>query len=252
MFTRILSQTPRFATFTFLAVLPVGVAMDEPAPGDLTMEVHGGGGQVITVIRDCEGKALSSQSHPFGEISGGIQYSRKADDSEARWVMGFRGGRVQLDRRSLEERYAPLRTRIYDYWNPHLAIEGPTVGFGAGYLGGNLPALFDDGLDNLRLSSHLRVGQLDHGHFLISLNESEPLLTGGGLWVIGGGYAPGERIRGFTGVSAGFHEGLGVAQRLEFAISDRLWLELGARLSSTESRFDGGGSVGLRYAIPTN
>jgi hypothetical protein len=69
---------------------------------------------------------------------------------------------------------------------------------------------------------------------------------------MGMGYSSsGAQVRGFTGLSGGFWEGLGFAQNIEFALTDRLWLDLGARLASTESTFDGGGSLGFSYRMPT-
>jgi hypothetical protein len=140
----------------------------------------------------------------------------------------------------------------YQYWNPYIALENSSAGIGVGYLGGDLPTTFD-GDDNVefRLTTHVRIGS-DHGrHFLLSLNENEPLLTSGGPWVIGGGYRPGSRVRGFTGVSAGFYDGLGLAQKFEIALNESLLLDLGFRLGKAHTEFDGGASIGCRFTIPT-
>jgi hypothetical protein len=250
MFTRLLDRSRRFVLFSFLAVMPLGVALEEDRPGDLTVGLHGGGGQVITVIRDCNGRAISTQDHPFNDIEGSLEYSRDYGRNDTRWVIGLRGGQVRI-RRNDHGHFGATGEHTYKYWSPYGSIEDHNVGIGLGYLGGNLPTFFDGDDVDFRLTGHLRIGSLDGGHFLFALNESRPLLTGGGPWVLGAGYAPGSRVRGFTGLSAGWYEGLGIAQRLSIVLTDRAWLDFGFRIASTESNFDGGGSVGIRYRIPT-
>jgi hypothetical protein len=250
MLMRFLNRSRRVVTYSFLAVLPLGVVLEEERPGDLTVGLHGGGGQVITVIRDCDGRGISSQAHPFNEIEGSLEYSRAYGRNDTRWVLGLRGGQVRTQRKQ-HGYVGPAGDYTYDYWSPYGSIEDRNVGIGIGYLGGNLPTFFDDYSVDLRLTGHLRIGARDGGHFLFALNESQPLLTGGGPWVLGAGYAPGSRVRGFTGLSAGWYDGLGIAQRFSIALTDRTWLDIGFRIASTESNFDGGGSVGIRYRIPT-
>jgi hypothetical protein len=249
MLTKFLSRSRRVVTFSFLAVMPLGVALEEERPGDLTVGLHGGGGQVITVIRDCDGRAISSQAHPFNEIEGSLEYSRDYGRNDTRWVVGLRGGQVRGQRKDHD--YVGAGDYTYEYWIPYASIEDRNAGIGVGYLGGNLPTFFEDHTVDFRLTGHLRIGGLDGGHFLFALNESQPLLTGGGPWVLGAGYAPGSRVRGFTGLSAGYYDGLGIAQRLSIALTDRTWLDFGFRIGSTESNFEGGGSVGIRHRIPT-
>ena len=56
----------RILVCTLLAALPVGVEL--PAAertGELEVALHGGGGQAVTVIRDCSGNALRSDDRPF-------------------------------------------------------------------------------------------------------------------------------------------------------------------------------------------
>jgi hypothetical protein len=108
MFTRLFYRFRRLTIIPYLAVLPLGVTIEEPDPGELTFGVHGGGGRVLTVIRDCDGNALSTEEHPFTEISGTLQYSRRAGQGDTRWVIGVRGGQVRMADGGA----------TYDYWTP--------------------------------------------------------------------------------------------------------------------------------------
>jgi len=238
MFTRILYRTRRIAVCAFMAVMPLGVELPEENPGELMIGVHGGGGQVISVVRDCDGNAISSKSHPLTEISGSAQYSRKTSDNTS-IVFGIRGGQIGV------------RQVTYQYFNPHIGIESRLVGLGIGYFGGDVPLMFGDENDVARLSSHLRIGSSDGGYFLVSLNENQPLLTAGGPFVIGGGYAPGSRVRGFTGLSAMFYDGVGLAQQFEIELSEIFLVDLGFRIGKAHESFDGGASIGFRFRMPT-
>jgi len=256
MFTPFLIRTRRIAIRTCLAVMPLGVALPEDKPGELTLGVHGGAGQVVTVVRDCSGKALSSRAHPLKEVSGSVQYSRKVSDS-AFIVVGIRAGQIGVDN-LLSYSFDPAgptesaTSVTYQYYNPHISIEGLLAGFGIGYVGGDLPGVFDEIENQISFSSHLRLGRSVGKYFLISMNENEPLVSAGGPFNMGMGYPISTRGRGFTGVSAAFYDGLGFAQHFEIGLTDALLLDLGFRLGQAHSEFDGAASIGFQYRIPTN
>jgi hypothetical protein len=254
VFNRFFHQSCRFTTFAFLAIMPLGMEVTDEKTGELMFGIHGGAGQTVTVIRDCSGNALSSKAHPFNEISGSVQYSHRVSDSTT-MVLGVRGGQVNVNRHVLVyDQYGfPTDNEVninYPYFNPHVAIEGPGAGLGFGYVGGDLPAMFDDEYSHVRLSAHIRLGSADHKYFLVALNENQPLVSAGGPFNIGMGYRPGSRVRSFTGFSALFYEGLGFAQQLEIELSDAFLLDLGFRVGKAHTNFDGAASIGIRFRIP--
>jgi hypothetical protein len=250
MLVQIGRKARRISVCTFLAAVPLGVELPEERDGEVTFGVHGGGGQVITVMRDCEGNAISSESSPFTELSGSVEYGHPVNDT-ASFVFGLRGGRISGERQLPADTdgftSGPGDTRFtYHYFNPHLSFEGRTAGIGFGYFAGDVPVMFDDA-DQSVFSFHLRLGRLDQLYFKVAANESQPLLTGGGPWMLGLGYAPSSRFGGFTGLSAGFYDGMGVGQTFVIGIDENVLLDLGFRLATTENEFDGGASAGLRF-----
>ena len=49
----------RTTMFMFLLVMPIGVRIDPQHPNEFSISAHGGTGQVVSVIRDCDGNALT-------------------------------------------------------------------------------------------------------------------------------------------------------------------------------------------------
>lgn len=255
MFTRIWYHTHRFTTFAFLAVMPLGFELTEEKPGELMIGVGGGTGQVVTVVRDCSGSALRSTGHPLNEISASAQYSRLISEGTT-LVIGVRGGQVYVERKfSSVDQYGVPDERSHDleftYYNPHISLEGRSAGLGMGYVGGDVPALFDGDDQQIPYSAHIRLGSADAKYLLIALNENQPLLTSGGPFNLGMGYRASPRVRGLTGVSAMFYDGLGFAQQIEIQLSKAVLLDLGFRVGGSDGKFEGGASIGFRYRIPT-
>jgi hypothetical protein len=55
------SKLRRTTLWIFLLVLPIGIRVDPEHPNELSLSVHGGTGQVVSVLRDCSGNAVSSE-----------------------------------------------------------------------------------------------------------------------------------------------------------------------------------------------
>ncbi len=143
------------------------------------------------------------------------------------------------------------RERVtYNYFNPYIALESRYFGIGVGYMGGDVPAYFGESSEFMPASAHIRFGNYEKTNFLISLNENLPLASGGGYFNMGINYPTGRRVVLLTGLSAGFHDGPGLVQRVTIPGSDRFDLDLSARLGSADRKFDGGFAAGLRYHIP--
>lgn len=252
MFSRHLFRTRRLATCAMLAVMPLGAELTAEQPGQLSLGVHGGSGQVVSVMRGCDGEVLRTSENPFAEVAGEVEYRRRMSD-DAALALGFRGGSVHLDWHPFDDYGGAPGDLEFYYLNPSIALETTQVGIGFGYLDTDLPNQFGNYVpaDAVPVSAHLRVGRASATYFLFSMNESAPLLTGGGPYVLGFGYHPVLRLGGFTGVSAGFYDGIGIAQRFEFAAGDHLRLDIAARIASVEGHVDGGISAGVRVLIPT-
>jgi hypothetical protein len=246
------SKLRRTTLWLFLLVMPIGVRVDPEHPGELTLSAHGGTGQVISVIRDCSGNAISSKESPYVDVAATMQFSHRYESggflaaglrygylnsTAQRTVSGFPGG-------SFEEQVT------YDYFNPYIAMESRYAGIGIGYMSGDVPMTFGDNSDSIPLSGHIRLGNYEKMNFLVSLNENLPLASGGGYFNMGLGYPAGRSVLLFTGLSAGFYDRPGFVQKVSILLSDRFDLDLSARVGSADDNFEGGFAAGLRYHIP--
>ena len=71
------SKLRRTTLWLFLLVMPIGVRVDPEHPGELTLSAHGGTGQVVSVIRDCSGNAISSKESSFVDVAATLQFSHR-------------------------------------------------------------------------------------------------------------------------------------------------------------------------------
>jgi len=253
-----LSQKLRRTTlWLFLIIMPIGVRIDPEHPNELTVSAHGGGGQVVSVIRDCDGNPLASEPSNFVDMAASVQVSHRSENGVIT-ALGIRSGYLNSNARIPQSVFAD-GSRSYDsyeesvsysYFNPYLAVESRYFGIGAGYLSGDVPNTFGKTGDTTPVSGHLRIGNYDKVNFQTSLNEDLPLASGGGYFKMGLGYPMGSRVRMFSGLSAGFYDRPGFAQQMALSISNRFDLDLAARVGSTDGNLEGGFALGLRYHVP--
>ena len=237
----------------FLLVMPLGVQVDPEHPGELTLGVHGGSGQVLSVIRDCAGNPVASERSSYVDVAASVQVSHRSE-SGSFTVFGVRSGYLHSDARRPMHNYLDGTSSYeelitYSYFNPYIAVERRYIGIGIGYLSGEVPTAF--GHDStIPISGHLRLGNYDKTNFLVSLNENLPLASGGGYFNLGINYPAGRRVRLFTGISAGFYDRIGLVQQVSLPLSDRFGLDLNARVGPAAGQFEGGFAAGLRYHLP--
>lgn len=261
IFTRRLRHT---TMWMFLLIMPVGVRIDGNTGDELTIEGHVGAGQLASVIRDCSGDAISSESNSFSDYAGAVQYSHRFGEGNF-VVLGLRSGQFRMDYQAATT--APVLSDPYryeySYWNPYVAIESPYMGFGIGYLSedplmgfgkwdfGSIEDLyFGIGDFGPPISAHLRFGNYAKAHFLATYNENLPMVSGGGNITLGVGYHSGNNVSLFTGLTAAPYDRPGLVQKLSWGLSERFDLDLNGRAGAAGGTFEGSFSLGLRYHLP--
>lgn len=229
---------------------------DEDSTG-LAFGVHGGYGQVASVLRNCSGDVLHAEGSSFSDVSGSAYY--KALPVVIGIKVGYwssSAGFARSDAQGLFSR-SPDRNVNFRYINPSISLENRNVGVGFGYISGNVPlrfANFDaqaDSFSQARISAHLRIGNRKKKYVSASFGENTPLISGGGLFVIGLGYPAGNTVQLFSGLSAGFYDRAGFLQRGAIRVSDNVSLDITARLASNGGVSESSISGGLIYHIGT-
>ncbi len=243
----------------FILVLPLGYEQ----PGDSTdfqLGVYGGTGQVAAVIRDCSDTPIASESERFTEVGGSASLRIGSNKAVSIWLTGHAGAyRVHDARAPVPDWYdvsspSPEQSFTNEYAGVTLSIEGPAVGIGFGYVGGDLPVSFSDylepseGRSHLNASGHLRLGYLHQFHFLASLSEGRPLLSTGPLQ-IGFGYPFSDRVRGFSGLSTLWYDRAGFLQTVSVDLNRHLALDLSGRMGKAAGRTEASISAGLTYGL---
>lgn len=243
----------RSTLWVMLMVMPVGIRIDGDHDSELTLEGHAGTGQVVSVIRDCSGNAVSSENSTYSDIAGAIQYSVRTGEGNF-IVMGIRGGRLHSQFQTANRVFHDIIPEGYEYeytyWNPYVALEGPYVGLGIGYMSEAPDYEFGGNESSTPLSAHLRLGNYSALHFLGMLNENLPLASGGGYINLGLGYPAGNGVQLFTGFSATPYDQLGLVQKISWQLSDRFDLDFNGRAGNAAGSFEGSFSLGLRYHLP--
>jgi hypothetical protein len=237
-----------------LLILPVGYYEDGPDSSFLTFGVHGGGGQVSSVIRDCEGNTLHSSSTPFFDVSAFAKLHLPTRDSSP-LSLGVRAGYWEAELRSaLGARLGMVKL---SYFNPQFDYEFKYIGFGLGYISNGMPFRFDDlrigdfdgdPPDFLRVSGHFRAGNIEKTHFKMCLAENMPLYALG-VFDFGVGYPAGGSTLGYTALTFGYYDGLGFLHKMKIGLTPRLRLDVGVRAGVSGERFEGAAVLGLAYRI---
>lgn len=248
--------------FTMMVlVLPFGYQPDNPDSSAMSIGVYGGMGQAVAVLRDCSGRISETAPYEFREGAVAVAFSQVSGD--ARVLTGIKGGwlradDVLTDSKDDEEKY---RDRRSSYVNPNVSVEGVYTGAGFGLLFGDVPLFAEDvTLDpnakqrvDVGMTGHLRAGSLSEVYFLLSLNETLPLYSGGGLFNAGVGYPVGSDVRLFTGFALGVQEKPGFVQQATISIPRQpVQLHLAGRIGAPNDRDENSGSVGITWSSHLN
>lgn len=223
----------RAAGTTFLLSMPIGYLPESKDSTDLYVGVHGGAGQVVAVLRDCNGEPLSSVAVKYSDVGGSASWPVH----HTPLVLGLSGGGWFAKDADIE----------YGWINPSLSIEGRDVGFGIGYVGGDFPQDFGNlsEPDHVRYSGHLRLGSPRSFYIRVGVAESTPLISGGGLWDAGFGFPVGSKVDLYSAFSTGFYDQSGFAQHARFRLSRHFDLTAAVRVGQADNQFEGSAAAGL-------
>lgn len=245
---------------SFILVMPIGYYPDNPDSTSLAIGVHGGVGQIASVLRGCDGEALHSESSSYDDASLSANFAIPSSGNSS-YVLGLKVGRWTAPNAGFATRNSPgggygrsAERRIsFSYVNPSISIETENRGFGLGYIFGDVPSSFSDykysSGSKVRFSGHFRLGNLNEGYFAMSLAENSPLVSGGGLFDIGGGYSFGRRVRMFSGVSFMFYNQPGLLQQGKIRINRNLDVDLAFRLGQAGGTPETSASFGLVFKL---
>jgi hypothetical protein len=232
----------RIALGSFLLVLPLGYYPESPDSMDFGIGVHGGTGQVASVIRGCDGTDYHGEGSEFTDVSVSA-WMAMPPCVRSPIVFGVRGGQCESNAgfaAHQQDGYGRSANRSiqFSYVNPHASIETKKLGLGIGYMCGDVPqSLYDleysdKPAHRTRPTGHIRLGNLEKTYFMFSHAESTPLVSAGGMANIGIGYPAGRSVHLFSGLSGGFYDGAGFLQQGRFRLSQNLALDMTPRLGS--------------------
>src|SRR5262245_47004723 len=188
--------TARFVGLgAFVLLLPVTVEIPAArdsgrAGGETRATFAAGGGRYAIIDRGCEGQVLATHAHRFQDASGEVEH---------RFATGVTlGARAGVVWDQAESGYVVYDYSTYPYgeslavvnetlsgtyFNPSLGYEGTYAGLALGWVmpQGHLVSEEWDNQSGGLPSFHLRVGRLDGAYLRISLLESVPFYSGGGM-----------------------------------------------------------------------
>ncbi len=244
--------------FTFASlvlVLPIGYYYENSDSTDLVVGLHGGKGQVATVLRGCDGSVISSEGHEFSDVCGSA-YISVPPGVRSPLIIGIRGGSWESQVKFLDNYSTERNERKFKltYYNPNINIETKLYGLGFGYVSGNIKQKLnyygsDDSANEVKISWHCRLGNVEKGYFTVSFAENTPLISGGGLFNIGVGYKVGKSVYMFSGLGAGFYDASGFVQQIRFKPLRNLALDFNFRLGSSAGISESALSGGLVYQM---
>jgi hypothetical protein len=229
-----------------LLTLPLAVAVEVPQDSSLTqIRVAGGGGNYLSVVRDCDGNAISKSDETFGDLAVEVDHKFKGSPVS----LGVGGGFLH------DGRY-PSGEGSY-YVNPTLGFGWERFGLSAGvvYLTDGLLNPDDDELlpdqddEEYVPSVAFRFGRTTGPYLSTSLFSSFPFYSDGGYFDMGIGGAATPNLGLWFGMS-----GLGLtatagAARLEWKMSDRFYFTGGLTIGQREGEMQAGGNIGITYRV---
>jgi hypothetical protein len=251
----------RLFSTTFILTLPIGYYYQDTDSTAVAIGVHGGAGQVATIIRGCEGNKLASVQNTYREFSASV-YVPFPPRKPTPIIIGLRGGSFRSQAKPVSYESGtqqvgwPVSLRAW-YLNPNFNLEYKAIGIGLGFGLGNMPYSFEEfnvgEPDNetraFIMSGHLRLGNSKGFHINLSVAENEPIASGGDIVNIGIGYPVGNNAMLYTGLAAGFCDKSGLVQQVRVDLSKNLSFDLAVRLGKSEGIGENAISGGLVFKI---
>ncbi len=230
--------------------LPIGLEQDDPDSPDMQFGIHGGGGRVASVITGCNG-VEEAVKNDFLDISGEV-YLRVPPRSNSPMILGLRGGYWRTDLDLINYGYFEhIPDYSYSYLNPCVSFETRYIGMGLGVIIGNVPYRFDNAIiyETGPISGHIRLGSVRGVNVSLSILESTPLASGGGLYDLSVSVPLSDRFRASYGLGFAPYYHVGFVQRNRIGISRNFALDISWRIGGTEGVAEYGISAGLIYRL---
>jgi hypothetical protein len=102
-----------------------------------------GTGQIVSVLRDCRGHAVSSEENSYVDVAAAMLYIHQSE-SGVFTALGMRYGYLESEaQRAVFGTEGSYQERVtYNYFNPYIALESRYFGNGGGYfnMGVDYPA----------------------------------------------------------------------------------------------------------------
>jgi len=229
-----------------LLTLPVAVAVEMPQDSSLTqVRVAAGAGSYLSVVRDCDGNAISQSEESFADVAVAIDHKF----GSAPVAVGVSGGFLHDGRFPSGEGYY--------YVNPNVGLVWRRFGIsmGVNYLEEELldpddSDTFGEGEGSQWLPSiGIRVGPASGPYFTSAILSSFPLYSDGGYLEMGMGGLASPRTAVWAGASLAGLTATALAGRVEWRMSDRFYLDGGASLGLREGETQYGGNIGITYRV---
>lgn len=239
----------RFSCISFILALPIGYYYDGGDTATYFVAVHGGHGQVASIIRGCNNEVLNKTKSTFSEfeISG---YSTFPPGKKTPILIGLKSGYLNSNANFADFPYT-RRLGLY-YINPSINFEWPWVGAGIGPILGNMPIHFRDipaeksgSYDKIPLSCHVRLGYINLFYAQAEFGENSPLASNG-YCNLGVGYKIGK-MHMFSGLSTGFYDNAGFVHKVRIELCPSADFGLAFRYGTSEDIFERAISGGLIY-----
>jgi len=255
--------TPGIMCWAFVLILPVGYYPDSTNSTNYIIGMHGGTGQVASVLRGCDGNTLHGETSSFTDVSAEtyfpIHFSRKSITYLGLRVGHFRSiyGSAVRTYEYPNHIYSRGPDRIIDFWyyNPNISYESNKFGIGIGAVLGDEELRVDDNHDNyndnskIEPSYHIRLGRINKGYFKLSFRENTPILSSGGLWDIGIGYPVDKSVLLYSGLAGGFYDGVGFVQKGSIRINKSTYWDVAIRLGGSGGESECAISTGLAFTL---
>lgn len=252
---KLLHRVTRASCYCFLLVLPVGIYMDDPASVDYHLGVHAGGGQVASVLTSCGGVDAATGSN-YVDV-GAEGYLRLPPKTNSPIVVGLRGGYWHSNLNLILPQSGDIYTDYpsqtvdysFEYLNPNISFESHYVGFGVGYIFGEIPQNFKDSrIDTMpNVSGHLRVGSMRGINVSMNLAENSPYVSGGGVFDLGISFPLSDQVRTRVAVSTVPYYTAGFLSQTRIRLKEKMAVDFNWRVGSTSGELEYGVSAGVVY-----
>jgi hypothetical protein len=242
--------------FGIILVLPIGIYQGDPDSTSVVILGHAGTGQYASVLRDCNGP-VASVGNNYSDFALKAHLAIPPGKNSP-IVLGFAWGEwtssgYRYPIRVYDENYngsygrsEPQRVH-FSYLNPSFSLESKVMGMGFGYISGNRPTNFSEYNDDMAadFSGHLRLGDPKKTYFLASMNENTPLISGGGYYDLGIGFANSKNGHLFVGISAGLYDSPGFLGQFQLPMDKHIYFNGALRFGTVNGTPEYGLSGGI-------